>query len=213
MKKRNFLFHVFFCFFILIVIKTPISISEESEISFFNSKQDLVIKEFSRTQERISTKYIILNKSDETNVVANQHSNHFALASTNSIKPGYKDPDTAFMLSFIPPILIPLQGLGQFYIGKTGDGFLYMLSGITSAALLYRGLQKEVKYGYDDYGNYYEEEKYASRKDAAIGALVYIGGWLYSSFQAKTGAIEYNKSINVTNNQEGALLLTISHAF
>jgi len=52
----------------------------------------------------------------------------------STTSPGYKDPSKAFMYSFIPPILVPVQGLGQIYIGKTDEGLGYFLTGLISWA-------------------------------------------------------------------------------
>ena len=208
-------------FFFVIFIQLNTCYAESTEIDVVYLKNGSIIK--GKIIEQIIGESVKIETADGSIFVYKVEEIEKIVKEQKATKPesktrttpvlGYKDPNTAFMLSFLPPIIIPIQGLGQFYVGKTGDGVLYLVLGLVNAALMYQGLQKEVTYGYDDYGNYYQEEKYVDKKNATIGALCYIGGWLISSFEAKSDATKNNNSLKITSSMNGTPILKICYGF
>ena len=77
---------------------------------------------------------------------------------------------------------------------------------------MYRGMQKEITYSSDRFGNVSKEEKYVDKKNATIGAIVYIGGWLFSSFEAKSEAKRIN-NLEVSQSSDGTMILSYDISF
>ncbi|MFC1539220.1 hypothetical protein ACFL6H_07340 [Candidatus Latescibacterota bacterium] len=117
-----------------------------------------------------------------------------------------KSPGGALALSLVPPIILPIQGLGQFYNGEAGKGAAFLVTGIISAGMLFYGIAEETTY-YDSGYYSYEETQQQSSGAAGLGAIIYLGSWIWSSIDAYSSA----KKINLANNYQKTFDITFKY--
>ena len=184
-RKESKMKNVIFAFFIFILVH--ICYAEETNIDI------IFLKDRSESLK--------LLMQDQTPIYNNRPS-------------GYKNPDTAFLLSFIPPIIVPVQGLGQFYIGKNDEGLFYLAAGIICMSAVYKYIKEgRWDYKYDSHGNEISAETNNNGLYAVLGAVWYVGQWIYSSQKARDDAEKINKSLNISYNNKGTSGLTLSYSF
>lgn len=103
---------------------------------------------------------------------------------------GYKSPSTACILSII---LFP--GIGQFYNEQPGKGAVFFVAGLVGAVMLFDG-SKEITTIHE---NYYFNNRITTRPnnegEAKIGALLYLGTWIFSAVDAYGSAKKINESL------------------
>ena len=116
-----------------------------------------------------------------------------------------RSPATAFLLSFLPPLIFPFEGGGHYYNGEKTKGHITLLIGVTGFALLAYGSQ-EVEPENDPLG--LKEKEPRSEDMVSTGGLIYIINWLYSSFNSYRSA----KRINGTIESSQAALPEVSLA-
>jgi TM2 domain-containing membrane protein YozV len=109
--------------------------------------------------------------------MVNMSNQALMLAQYNSEK---KDAATAVLFSLL------ITGGGQFYNGEVGKGVGFILADVLFYALM---IQKQVAYGY-----YYDTYTYPN---AGIGALGFIGIWIWSMADAGFSASDINEKLKV----------------
>ncbi len=105
-----------------------------------------------------------------------------------------KSPGTALALSLCPPILLPIQGIGQFYNGESGKGAGFLITGLVSGCMMLYGLQ-ETTTSYSDFSGSYEETEYENEGAGMLGGFIYIGLWIWSSIDAYSSAKRINQTL------------------
>lgn len=98
----------------------------------------------------------------------------------------YKSPGVACILS---RILFP--GIGQFYNEQPGKGAAFLVAGLVGAVMLVDG-SKEIT-TYDYWEGYTTEPKDADK--AALGAVIFLGSWIWSGIDAYSSAKSINESL------------------
>ncbi len=211
-------------FVIIIFFFVRICYAEETDIDVVYLKNGSIIK--GRVVEQFIGERIKIETSDGSILVftngeiekiikeKKRPTNSNQTISRPATVSGYKDPDKAFMLSFIPPIIVPIQGLGQFYIGKNDEGLFYLLTGFVSMFYVYKYINEgKWDYEYDSHGNVISEETNLNGLYGVLGGIWYIGQWIYSSQKAREDAEIINKSLNVSLTPKGSISIKLCHNF
>ncbi len=99
-----------------------------------------------------------------------------------------KSPAIAFSLSFFPPLIVPIQGLGYFYIGQHKKGITFASIGLISGILMISSSSSVIN---------------DSESDSVAGLLgiIYVGSWIISSIDSYKSAKKVNsRTINASKD-------------